>query len=64
MKTMICGDVVPGCHTMIRAETEADLLHKVSDHIRSAHRLNVTPKLLEKARGHIRDEAASDAGSQ
>jgi len=64
MKTMICGDVVPGCHTMIRAETEADLLHKVSDHIRSAHRLNVTPKLLEKARGRIRDEAASDAGSQ
>jgi predicted small metal-binding protein len=64
MKTMICGDVVPGCHTMIRAETEADLLHKVSDHIRSAHRLNVTPKLLEKARGRIRDEAASDAGLQ
>jgi predicted small metal-binding protein len=64
MKTMICGDVVPGCHTMIRAETEADLLHKVSEHIRSAHRLNVTPKLLEKARGRIRDEAASDAGLQ
>ena len=63
MKTMICGDVVPGCHTMIRAETEADLLHKVSDHIRTAHQFNVTPKLLEKARGHIRDEAQSVAGS-
>jgi len=63
MKTIVCGDVVPGCHTMIRAETEADLLHKVSDHIRSAHRLNVTPKLLDKARGQIRDEAPSGAGS-
>ena len=63
MKTIVCGDVVPGCHTMIRAETEADLLHKVSDHIRTAHQLNVTPKLLEKARGHIRDEAPSGAGS-
>ncbi len=63
MKTIICGDVVPGCHTMIRAETEADLLHKVSDHIHTAHQLNVTPKLLEKARGRIRDEAPSGAGS-
>ncbi len=44
---------------MIRAETEADLLHKVSDHIRSAHQLNVTPKMLEKARGQIRDEPPS-----
>ena len=63
MKTIVCGDVVPGCHTMIRAETEADLLHKVSDHIRTAHRLNVTPKMLEKARGQIRGEAPSEAGS-
>ena len=63
MKTIICGDVVPGCHTMIRAETEADLLYTVSDHIRTAHQLNVTPKLLEKARGRIRDEAPSGAGS-
>ncbi len=63
MKTMICGDVVPGCHTLIRAETEADLLHKISDHIRTAHQLSVTPKLLEKARGRIRDETPSRPGS-
>ena len=63
MKTIVCGDVVPGCHILIRAETEADLLRKVSDHIRAAHQLNVTPKLLEKARGRIRDEAPSGAGS-
>ena len=63
MKTIICGDVVPGCHTMIRAETEADLLHKVSDHIRAAHQLKVTPKLLEKARARIRDEAKAGTGS-
>ncbi|TDI55544.1 MAG: DUF1059 domain-containing protein, partial [Alphaproteobacteria bacterium] len=46
-----------------RAETEADLLHKISDHIRTAHQLSVTPKLLEKARGRIRDETPSRAGS-
>ena len=63
MKKIVCGDVVPGCHILIRAETEADLLRKVADHIRAAHQLNVTPKLLEKARGRIRDEAPSGAGS-
>ena len=59
MKTIACGDLVPGCDYKARAETEAELLSKVSAHARTAHpELEMTPALIERVKGRIRDEGA------
>ncbi|MBZ8134862.1 DUF1059 domain-containing protein [Afifella sp. IM 167] len=57
MKTITCGELVPGCEYKARAETEADLLSKVSEHVRSAHPdIQMTPKMVEKVKAKIHDE--------
>lgn len=56
MKRIECGDLVPGCTFKAQAETEAEVLHMESDHVRHAHNLKVTPQFLERARSRIKDE--------
>ncbi len=55
MKRIECGDLVPGCTFKAQAETEADVLHMETDHVRHAHNLEVTPQFLERARTRIKD---------
>ncbi len=55
MKRIECGDLVPGCTFKAQAETEADVLHMESDHVRHAHGLEVTPQFLERARSRVKD---------
>ena len=57
MKQIACGDMVPGCDFVARAETEAELLHKVAAHAREVHGLQeVTPELLERVRSKITEK--------
>jgi len=57
MKTITCGELVPGCQYKARAETEADVLSKVSEHVRSAHpEIEMTPKMVEKVKAKIHEE--------
>ena len=57
MKTIACGDLVPGCDFRARAETEADLLAKVSSHVRTAHPdIEMTPALVASVKGKIRED--------
>ena len=57
MKSIACGDIVPGCNFKARAETEADLMQKVSDHVREAHpEVTLTPELITSVKGKIREE--------
>ena len=54
MKQLACGDVVPGCDFVARAENEAELLHKVAAHAREVHGIQeVTPDLLARVRAKI-----------
>lgn len=55
MKRILCGDLVPGCAFKAQAETEADVLHMETDHVRSVHGIEVTPGFLERARERIQD---------
>ena len=55
MKRIECADLVPGCTFKAQAETEADVLHMETDHVRHAHNLEVTPQFLERARSRIKD---------
>ncbi|MCF1502499.1 DUF1059 domain-containing protein [Afifella sp. H1R] len=57
MKTITCGELVPGCTYKARAETEAELLQKVSEHVRSAHPgMEMTPKMVEKVKAKVHEE--------
>lgn len=56
MKTVTCGDMIPGCHFRASAETEAELMQRVSDHVREAHpEVQMTPALVQSVRGKIRE---------
>ena len=56
MKTIACGDMVPGCNFRARAETEAELMQKVSDHVREAHPdVQLTPEMVSSLKGKIRE---------
>jgi len=39
MKEYACGDVVPGCGTMVRADTEGEVLALCTVHAQHAHGL-------------------------
>ena len=57
MKTITCGDLVPGCDFKAHAETRADLLAKVSAHVRAAHPdVELTPTLVSAAKAKIRED--------
>ena len=57
MKAIACGDMVPGCNFRARAETEAELMQKVSDHVRDAHpEVEMTPEMVSSLKGKIRQE--------
>ena len=59
MKQIACGDVVPGCEFKARADTEGELLRKVSQHVRNAHpEIELTPQTVEQVRRHIEDKPA------
>lgn len=54
-KEMKCGDLMPGCDHVVRAESEGELLQQVAAHAKEAHGIDeVTPDLVEKVKGAIR----------
>ena len=57
MKTIACGDVVPGCDFRAEAESEDELLRKVAVHAKEAHGISdVTPDLVAQVRSKIREK--------
>ena len=57
MKKIACGDIVPGCNFKARAENEAELMQKVSDHVHEAHpEVRLTPELVTSVKSKIREE--------
>jgi predicted small metal-binding protein len=61
MKRIQCGDLVPGCTFKAQAETDAEVLHMTTDHVRNAHNIEVTPQFLQRARERIQDVQPSAA---
>jgi predicted small metal-binding protein len=56
MKTLACGDLVPGCPAVVTAETEEEILQIAAQHAVEAHGLTVDDRLVTAVRGAIRDE--------
>jgi predicted small metal-binding protein len=54
MKQFVCGAVVPGCHAVFRAETDATILAQVSAHARRAHGVEeISSELLTAVQDNI-----------
>jgi predicted small metal-binding protein len=55
-KELCCGDVIPGCDHVMRAETEEEVLAKGADHARAAHGIEeIDEATMEKVKAAIRD---------
>ncbi|HEY7033073.1 MAG TPA: DUF1059 domain-containing protein [Thermomicrobiales bacterium] len=58
MKTLACGEIMPGCDARFDGQTEEDILVQAGRHSVEAHGLEVTPEVVELVRSHIRDDGA------
>lgn len=47
MKEFICGELVPGCDTVIRGESDEEILEKVAVHARDEHGMDEVPAEVE-----------------
>ena len=56
MKTLACGDLVPGCPAVVQAETEEEILRIAAKHAVEAHGLTVDDGLVAAVKGAIREE--------
>jgi predicted small metal-binding protein len=56
MKTLACGDLVPGCAAVVTAETEEEILQIAAQHAVEEHDLTVDDELVAAVKGAIRDE--------
>jgi predicted small metal-binding protein len=62
VKELLCGDVMPGCETRLRGETEEELLQVVALHAQEAHDMDEVPlHLVEEARACMRDSDAPES---
>lgn len=56
MKTLACGELMPGCGQTFQGETDDEILAQAGQHAVEVHNLDVTPELVQMVRDHIRDE--------
>ena len=56
MKTLACGDLVPGCPAVVTAETEEEILQIAARHAVEEHGLTVDDGLVTAVKGAIRDD--------
>lgn len=56
-KTMSCGELMPGCKTVIEGKDVQEVMSKAAQHASSVHGIKeVTPDLAKKVEGAIRDK--------
>ena len=54
MKEFRCGELVPGCDTVIEGESEDEVLEQVAVHAREAHGMaDVPPEVEDNVRAAI-----------
>lgn len=54
MKILRCGELMPGCDFVARAETDEQLLEIAARHAQAAHGVEMTAELADKVRSVIR----------
>lgn len=57
MKILKCGDVMPGCSTVIEGKDVAEVMAKGAEHARKDHGVaTVPPDVAKKVQAAIRDK--------
>jgi predicted small metal-binding protein len=57
MKQLRCGDIMPGCQTVIEGQDEAEVMRKGAEHAKSAHGLSqIPPDVGKKVQLAIKDK--------
>ncbi len=50
-----CGELMPGCDYVAKAENEEELMENVTQHAKSVHKIaEITPALAGKVKGAIK----------
>jgi predicted small metal-binding protein len=60
MKVLRCQDAGFDCRTIIKAESEAEILNQAAQHATSVHHVTVSPVMAEQLRTLIKEEDAGD----
>jgi predicted small metal-binding protein len=55
MKTLACGDIMPGCEATFQGETEDEILAQAGEHAVTVHGLEVSPEVVELVRSRIKE---------
>jgi predicted small metal-binding protein len=57
MKQLRCGDIMPGCQTVIEGQDEAEVMRKGAEHAKSAHGMaQISPEVGKKVQAAIKDK--------
>jgi predicted small metal-binding protein len=58
-KQIACGDVMPGCTFVAKADTTDDLMHHVVSHVAAVHGITeITPEVQAKVAAAVREVQA------
>jgi predicted small metal-binding protein len=63
MKTLACGEIMPGCDATYVGQTDEEILNQAGRHVAEDHGLEVTPELVELVRSHIRDGMRAESAA-
>jgi predicted small metal-binding protein len=56
-KELHCGDLMPGCKTVIEGKDVAEILQKGAEHAKTAHGMStIPPEVAKKVQAAIRDK--------
>jgi len=56
-KVLRCGELMPGCNTVIEGKDEAEVMQRGAEHAKTAHGMSeIPPDVAQKVRGAIRDK--------
>lgn len=56
-KVLKCGDLMPGCNTVIEGKDEAEVMAKGAEHAKTAHKLETIPSdMAAKVKAAIKDK--------
>jgi len=56
-KVMRCGDVMPGCDTVIQGKTEEEVFAKAEEHVHKAHNMHfIVPSVMTQIEAAIKEK--------
>lgn len=56
-----CGELMPGCKTVVEGKDEAEVMARAAEHAKNAHALDqITPELAGQVRSAIKEKGTSE----